>query len=151
MIALKNKLDNLKSLIVEDIRRDLLENRHKASGELINSIKVDVVPKIDGFDIEQKMAIQGEYVNIGRKRGLKGVPISALMEWIRHKNFTDGIKNTKGIAFAIQKKIIKDGIRPDPFIERFIGRNKSVIFQMLKEILGNEINADFRNTIIKHK
>jgi len=121
MIALKNKLDNLKSLIVEDIRRDLLENRHKASGELINSIKVDVVPKIDGFDIEQKMAIQGEYVNIGRKRGLKGVPISALMEWIRHKNFTDGI------------------------------RNKSVIFQMLKEILGNEINADFRNTIIKHK
>jgi hypothetical protein len=59
------------------------------------------------------------YVISGRKAGVKKVPISVLISWIKQK----GIQPSEGqsvnsLAFAIQTSIYKNGIRPRPFIPK---------------------------------
>lgn len=102
-----------------------------ASGTLKNSIKV-VQTKEDtlvvlgpgGLPLNQTYGDWGGRgdVNIGRRAGLKGVPISVLEEWIKQRGLTGRDKKgrfmkRKSFAFAIQTNIKKFGIRPTNFIE----------------------------------
>lgn len=123
------ELDRL-SPIIEGIFRDALKQKiyrygiagkgsgladKISSGSLYNSIKV-----VDGEDyIGIEMEDYGKFVQSGRPKGKKGVPISALITWIKLNNITG--KNKKGkrlkpeqLAFAIQKTIKKFGIPSQP-------------------------------------
>jgi hypothetical protein len=102
-----------------------------ASGKLRNSIKAvqkgDYTIIILGPDGKPLNLTYGDWggkgdVNIGRKKGLKGVPINVLEKWITQRGLKGRDKKGKFItrksfAFAIQTNIKKFGIRPSNFVE----------------------------------
>ena len=59
----------------------------------------------------------GEWVNKGRRKGAKPVPIPALVEWIKQKGIATNNKKVLGIAFAIQKSIEKKGIPSKQYVK----------------------------------
>jgi hypothetical protein len=72
-----------------------------ATGSLYNSVKVSVVPGNNTEIIQITMNDYGQWVQSGRLRGKKGVPIDALEKWIKRRS----------LAFAIQTNIKKFGIK----------------------------------------
>ena len=122
-----------------------------ASGKLRNSIKVNVVQKPNHSGIIEVLAEQyAQWVQSGRLPGKKGVPISAIENWIKSR----GIKgrNKKGqfitnrsFAFAIQNNIKKFGIRPSNFLDvalETIGNDPKIM-----ELLGDEAYEELINLI----
>ena len=93
-----------------------------ASGKLLESISYNIVVGTDGEPIIQ-LNYQDylKYVNRGRKKEAKKVPISPLLEWIsirgirprdrRGRFVENNLQNRTKLAFAIQTNIYKYGIR----------------------------------------
>lgn len=86
-----------------------------ASGSLRDSIKG--IPGDNEIGIE--MNSYGRFVQSGRKYGKKGVPIDALIAWIKERGLTGKDKkgkrmSTRSFAFAIQRNIKKFGIPTQP-------------------------------------
>lgn len=89
-----------------------------ASGSLKDSIKV--VPKQNGLSIQ--MNDYGQFVQSGRLAGKKGVPISAIIKWIKDRKLKGRDKKGRYIkdvsfAFAIQTNIKKFGIKPSNWLD----------------------------------
>jgi hypothetical protein len=51
----------------------------------------------------------GKYVDSGRRKGAKKVPLDVLIAWIERKAIVNGDKEVKSLAFAIQQTIFKEG------------------------------------------
>ena len=88
-----------------------------ASGSLQNSINVGTRTTPDGTSLTVSMNDYGQWVQSGRLKGKKGVPIDALEKWIKDRGLQG--RDAKGrfikrrsFAFAIQANIKKFGIRP---------------------------------------
>jgi hypothetical protein len=135
-------LEQLSPIIEQIFKQVLSEQRYPygvkgkkgnkvASGTLRNSIKA--VPtdrntiEILGPGGKPLNLTYGDWggngdVNIGRKKGLKGVPIDVLEKWITQRGLKGRDKKGKFItkrsfAFAIQTNIKKFGIRASNFVE----------------------------------
>jgi hypothetical protein len=88
-----------------------------ASGRLYDSIQGSVEIDADGNPVAVlSYADYFKYVNKGRKKEVKKVPIPSLLEWIKIRGIRG--RNKKGkfipnlsLAFAIQTNIFKYGIR----------------------------------------
>jgi hypothetical protein len=102
-----------------------------ASGKLLNSLSSKLVGGTGGQPgyLEVTYANYFEYVNGGRRKGVKKVPIQSLLDWIKirgikPRQINNPNKSQRGrfakrgkgwelrLAFAIQKNIFKYGIRP---------------------------------------
>ena len=89
-----------------------------ASGMLYDSIQGEVEIGTDGNAYAVlSYAEYFPYVNRGRKKEAKRVPIQALLEWIKIRGIKGRDKKGKfiknmNLAFAIQTNIFKYGIRP---------------------------------------
>lgn len=145
--TLTRDLNQISIFLQEDIKQILIDDGHTASGDLVRSIKNVVTQGTNSFTIEGTMFIQGQFIISGRKKGVKGVPIDALIDWIRNKNFVEGIKKTRGIAFAIQKTIIKKGIKPDDFIEKAFNKNITRIESRLNDSIEEALDLSIENLI----
>jgi hypothetical protein len=93
-----------------------------ASGRLRDSVDVNVSQNRGNEVIEIYMESYGPFVQSGRLPGKKGVPISAIEQWIKDRKLLG--RNKKGrfitrrsFAFAIQQNIKKFGIRPSNFLD----------------------------------
>jgi hypothetical protein len=65
-------------------------------------------------------------INRARKRdGKKVLPMKVLLDWIKEKNVRFNIDLQKGMAFAIQKNIIKFGILPADIEDKFYDKLES--------------------------
>lgn len=135
----------------EDMKQILLDDGFNATGELINSIENVVSTGSNMFVIEGSMAKHGEYIIRGRKAGLKGIPVEALIKWIQNKNFSTGIKSTRGLAFAIQKSVKKKGIKPNDFIEKTFKKNESMLDRKMNEAVENALDLSLTNLINNSK
>jgi hypothetical protein len=122
-----------------------------ASGKLRDSIKV-VTKKVN----EDETVIQviseeyAQWVQSGRLPGKKGVPISALEQWIKERGLTGRDKRGRFIkrrsfAFAIQNNIKKFGIRPSNFLDvalEMIANDPKIM-----DLIGDEAYDDLINLI----
>lgn len=120
-------LDKIAPIIVDNFRKALEEKRYKfgnppnrtglsdkiASGKLRNS--VSATTSKDAIQIT--MEGYGQYVQSGRSKGIKGVPISALLQWIKERNISSRDLTDRQLAFAIQRNIKKFGIRPSNWFD----------------------------------
>jgi hypothetical protein len=97
-------------LIIASLQKELIEQGHEASGNLVNSFEQRVIEVPNSIVIEILMDEYGIYVNEGRKTGGKKVPINVLVDWIERKAIVNGDKEVKSLAFAIQQTIHKEGI-----------------------------------------
>lgn len=107
----------------KNIRIKTITASHSASGELVNSIKVEQMPT-GRWGIS--MNDYGIYVNDGRKPN-KGIPVDSMDQWINNKRLRprdtksgEFLKNTpnnrKAMAFCMNRKIKYFGIEAFPFI-----------------------------------
>ena len=96
-------------LIIASLQKELIEQGHEASGNLVNSFEQRVIEVPNSIVIEILMDEYGIYVNEGRKAGGKKVPIDVLIQWIYRRGIASGDKEVKNVAFAIQQKIWKEG------------------------------------------
>ena len=97
-------------LIIASLQKELIQQGHEASGNLVNSFEQRVIEVPNSIVIEILMDEYGIYVNEGRKTGGKKVPINVLVDWIGRKAIVNGDKEVKSLAFAIQQTIHKEGI-----------------------------------------
>jgi hypothetical protein len=94
-----------------------------ASGRLRNSVRAEVITQPDHNAIIQiYMEEYYQWVQSGRLPGKKGVPVGALLQWIKDRKLRGRKKNGKfmsnlSFAFAISKNINKFGIRPANFLD----------------------------------
>jgi hypothetical protein len=134
-----------------------------ASGRLYDSLTYKVVPQgEDDFVIEFQYLDYFDYVNRGRKKNVKRVPLDAILEWIsirgiRPKGYKGrgryAIKGKRSLAFAIQENIFKYGIRPANVIDKtydsletFFAQPPAVIEQEFEEVFLS-IQEDINNLI----
>jgi hypothetical protein len=121
-----------------------------ASGKLRDSISV-VTKKSDGETIIQVLSEEyAQWVQSGRLPGKKGVPISAIENWIKSRGLQG--RDNKGqfikrrsFAFAIQNNIKKFGIRTSNFLDvalETIGNDPKIM-----ELIGDEAYEDLINLI----
>jgi hypothetical protein len=122
-----------------------------ASGKLRDSIQVQVKKVNEGETVIQVLAEQySQWVQSGRRPGKKGVPISAIENWIKSRGLQGRNKkgqfiNRRSFAFAIQNNIKKFGIRPSNFLDvalETIGNDPKIM-----ELIGDEAYEDLINLI----
>lgn len=95
----------------QEALKNLVSQGHVASRELIDGIQVRVEHRTNSIILIEDHPLHGLFMDLNphRRAGARGVPISALEDWIRLKGFETDAKKIRGIAFAIQKTIIKEG------------------------------------------
>jgi len=122
-----------------------------ASGKLRDSITV-VTKKVN----EDETVIQviseeyAQWVQSGRLPGKKGVPVSAIEQWIKERGLTGRDKKGKFIkrrsfAFAIQNNIKKFGIRPSNFLD--VALEMIADDPKIMDLIGDEAYDDLINLI----
>ncbi len=121
-----------------------------ATGSLYNSVKVSVVPGNNTEIIQITMNDYGQWVQSGRLRGKKGVPIDALEKWIKARGIQGRDKKgrfikRRSLAFAIQTNIKKFGIKAsnwyDVAIDKILEDNEII------ELLEGAAIEDLINAI----
>ena len=130
--------------------QELLSQGHKATGELIQSVKNEVRQSTKGWQIVGKSLFYGVYVDRGRPAGLKKVPISALINWIIARRFESDKKKIRSMAFAVQYNIWKKGIKqPDKlgWITNTLKENESKIKMDVERLFSDVIKLGIANMV----
>jgi hypothetical protein len=150
-------LSKIAPIIVDNFKEALEEKKYKfgnppnkvrlgnkiASKTLYNSI--EATPSKDAITI--KMEDYGIYVQGGRRRGDKGVPISALLEWMKQRGIRSNDLTDRQLAFAIQSNIKKFGIRPSNWFDVAIDN----MFEdaRFSDIFETEVAQDIEDRIVE--
>ena len=111
--------------------------------------KIKFVMNVNGnfYEIIFNAPKYWEYANDGRDKG-KRPPIKAIAEWVKRRNITPyALKNGKlptedQLAFAIAKKIGRDGTTGIHFLEKSIDEQKSYWDDKISEAISNDIIAE---------
>lgn len=116
----------IRQYLSDTLQMELLKTGHISSEALFNSIDTIVERTLSGITITAKGLFYGKYVNAGRRKGKKGVPVNKILEWIRRTKMNIYGKREESVAFAIQTSIKQRGLKAAPFIDRSINKfNKS--------------------------
>ena len=102
-------LQQIETYLRDAVRAELMLQKHRDKGKLIDTFKVRTRVEGNVMYIEGFMEDYGEYVDTGRPVGVTKVPVFVLMEWVKRKGIASGDK-AKGVAFAIRENIYKQGI-----------------------------------------
>lgn len=114
-------------ILAAKVRMEFEKQGHRLSNKTFNSITPIVKVGIEDVDLIVAGPKHLQWVNTGRKRGKKRVPIDAIMSWMRRRNFPERGKEARSIAFAIQYSIWKNGI-PSPGANKFSQNGKRTGF-----------------------
>ncbi len=109
-------LDDLGEFLKVRMIATLMKQGHEATGALIASIDTIVRERIGFVELVEEHIFYGDFVERGRKRGVRRVPIAAIEEWLKRRRFEFAMDNPRGAAFAVQTNIFKFGIKPSRFI-----------------------------------
>lgn len=104
--------------IRDTLQMELLNQGHVASEALFNSIECVTEKTLFAFDFTAHALFYAEHVNDGRKKHKRGIPIDALIGWMRLRKFDLKGKRETSVAFALQRSIKEKGIKPSRFIDR---------------------------------
>ena len=117
-------LNDFRGEYVRELTNSLTEKNLISSGQLGESIKLEVQPKVKLFGqiyrMQIRMAEYGENVDKGRAPG-KGLPVGVLEEWLKYPNTLQKVTGQdkqlkdyerKSLAFVINRSIKKKGIKP---------------------------------------
>lgn len=115
-------LQQIAQYLCETLQMELLNQGHTASEALFNSINSVVDNTLFGVCIDVEALYYAKHVNKGRAAGQKGVPLDALVEWVRQKKLNLKGKKEQSVAFAIQRSIKDKGIKPSRFIDKSIDK-----------------------------
>ena len=111
--------------------------------------KIKFVMNVNGnfYEIEFNAPACWKYANDGRPPG-KMPPVNVIADWVKRRNITPyALKNgrlptTDQLAFAIAKKIGRDGTTGIHFLEKSIDEQKSYWDDKISEAISNDIIAE---------
>jgi hypothetical protein len=153
----KNITDGLSDIgqyVIEELAKEIIKQDHSNTGKLIDSLDYNVNTANTSIDVY--MNDYGRYVNTGRKRGARKVPIQALVEWIKQRGIETNNKKALGIAFAIQKTIEKQGSptvnsrkkgKRTEFVDDTIERISNKVENMVADVFEKEIEIQLDNFV----
>ena len=144
-------------ILKRELVRELLAQGHKATGALAKSVEMIVTKRLEAITLTGEFLFYGSFIDRGRKPGTRKVPIDALIEWIKRKQFQIDVDKIRGVAFAIQTKIFKEGIPTNKSKSLFAKRtgwltdtlkdNEQVIFNQIQKGANEEIDILFTNIV----
>jgi hypothetical protein len=115
-------LEKFGKYLVTESRKNLTRKKKNVKGKLYESLDYDVKEMPNSFQFDFLMEDYGEWVDKGRKAG-KNPPFSAIREWVQDRKIQ--FRSNKGkfqsydqTAWAVVKKIGRDGIEPSDFYSR---------------------------------
>jgi hypothetical protein len=133
-----------------------------ATGHLLESLTYEVVDFQGQATLKITYADYFKYVNLGRRAGVRRVPLKVLIDWIRVKGIRGRGKNGRpmnelSLAWAVQTNIFKYGIRPANIYDNTIDNLEDLFdnpppeiaaeLNLLYEAIGEDINNIINNTI----
>lgn len=101
-------------------------------------------------ETENGLALEANYYftyrSEGRKRGVKKVPIRALIDYIKRYGIVPRAgQSINQLAFAIQTAIYKRGIQPLGYLERIMEASADVT----EEVVADELIEDIADEVVK--
>jgi hypothetical protein len=127
--------DELKKNLIQELRR----TKAIASGDLLKSIQFTVEPTEDGAIVNLNGNDYITYIDKGRKPG-KYAPLKPLEEWVKKKGLASDKKKVTAIAFAINNKIKKKGIKARPIIEKAYANGLPLYDKIINDVLDKDLN-----------
>lgn len=121
-------LQEFADFVVDESKKNLSSGGVNASGDLSRSIDSFVKINDNSIDVDILMNEYGKFIDRGVKgiksgRSLSGFayknkkpPVRFLQTWLKQKTGKFRQRNQRSIAFAIQNKIFKEGIKPTKFL-----------------------------------
>ena len=144
------ELEQLGELLVNDMASFLIANKKLSSGTLVKSLKSKVEDSAAGIELNIYGTDYAKFVDRGRKKGGKRVPISALVKWVKEKGLATGDKKMVQLAFAIQTNIWKNGIKPTPFIQFALNKRELAVLDKVGNMRINYISNEIDKLITKY-
>ena len=140
-----------------ELIRELISQGHRATGSLIKSIEMIIEQRLKAVTLSGEFLFYGEFLDRGRKSGRRKVPIDVLVEWIKQKQFQIDVNKIRGVAFAIQTTIFKEGIPTSKSKSLFQKRtgwltdtlkdSEREIFAQIQKGANEEIDILFTNIV----
>jgi hypothetical protein len=127
--------DEIKKNIILEMRR----TKAIATGNLLNSIQFNVKKTPEGAIVSIESNEYIVYVDKGRKPG-KYAPSKALEAWVRARGIAADKKKITAIAFAINNKIKREGIKPRPILERAYSNGLPMYDKIIDDVLNNDLD-----------
>ena len=139
--------------VIDFIKAEFVAQGHSNTGKLEDSLTW----KLEGNKINIYGVDYAKWVESGRQKGAKRIPIDALITWVEQRGIVNGDKEVKNVAYAIQQKIFQEGSptngslqfsnngRRDKFITYAIDENSKAIFDKISEVMGAMITGQFED------
>lgn len=148
-------LNEFRGEYVKELTNSLTEKNLISSGQLGESIKLNVQPKVKVFGqiyrMQIRMAEYGEYVDEGRKPG-KGLPIGVLEKWLTYPNTLQKLTGQdrqlkdherKSLAYVINRSIKQKGIKPKNWIQPAADKANRNIAGVVEAAIAEDIEITF--------
>ena len=148
-------LNQLRAAYVKELTDSLTEKNLISSGQLGESIKLDVQPKVKLFGkiyhMQIRMAEYGENVDKGRAPG-KGLPVGVLEEWLKYPNTLQKVTGQdkqlsdyerKSLAFVINRSIKQKGIKPKNWLQPAFDKVTPKIAGVVEAAIAEDIELTF--------
>lgn len=130
-------------------KAELIAEGKRATGELINSVRGEVVIQNDIYSAVLNVADYYKYVEWGRRRGGKMPPVSAILKWVQVKpviarpnTLTGRVPTQQQLAWAIAKSIQQNGIEPTYSLRE----TNNATFNAFEQRLKDALTADLEGT-----
>ena len=111
-----------------------------ASGSLLNSVDFEIKTDPEGgFSVG---LLENSYItnlDEGRKRG-KYAPIKPLAEWVKAKGLASSSKEVNSIAWAINNKIKKEGIKPRKITDKVMQQTLPFFDTLIQQIIDKDLD-----------
>jgi len=148
-------LNDFRGEYVRELTNSLTEKNLISSGQLGESIKLNVQPKVKLFGqiyrMQIRMAEYGENVDKGRAPG-KGLPVGVLEEWLSYPNTLQKVTGQdkqlkdyerKSLAFVINRSIKRKGIKPKNWIQPAFDKVTPKIAGVVEAAIAEDIELTF--------
>jgi hypothetical protein len=148
-------LNEFRGEYVRELTNSLTEKNLISSGQLGESIKLNVQPKVKLFGqiyrMQIRMAEYGENVDKGRAPG-KGLPVGVLEQWLSYPNTLQKVTGQdkklkdyerKSLAFVINRSIKRKGIKPKNWIQPAFDKVTPKIAGVVEAAIAEDIEMTF--------
>ena len=148
-------LNDFRGEYVRELTNSLTEKNLISSGQLGESIKLNVQPEVKLFGqiyrMQIRMAEYGENVDKGRAPG-KGLPVGVLEEWLSYPNTLQKVTGQdkqlkdyerKSLAFVINRSIKRKGIKPKNWIQPAFDKVTPKIAGVVEAAIAEDIELTF--------
>lgn len=153
--VVQERLDEIGQEIIEQMAQIIKNNRASASGNLINSLKYDIVFQDNKFQMVIEYADYGYFVNSGRRPSMIGKfpPLQDIKNWMRIKGIPEQalwpimMKIKKGGFYSRKTQTV---VRPDGTQQTFYSQPRGINFTspFEKNLDLKKITAEFEDLIV---